>query len=73
MREVYHFINYQIQHIKQKKINNINNKTYFINILDGDQFYLNFNKYKYLMDKYPDISKYIFIGDMYTFQLKYNF
>lgn len=73
MREVYHFINYQIQHIKQKIIDRLINKIYFINILDGDQFYLHFDKFKYLMDKDPEIAKFIFIGDMYTFQLKYKF
>ena len=72
MREVYHFINYQIQYIENRLIKNLYNNTHFINILDGDQFFINSDKYYYLINKYPDISKYIFIGDMNKFQSQYK-
>jgi hypothetical protein len=66
LREVYHFIKYQITYlIKFNKIN-----IYFINILDGDTSYINMNKFKYLInkDEYKNIAKYIFIGSLYDFQ-----
>lgn len=68
MRETFHFIKEQYNYIQKNKLHNV----YFMNILDGDQNYINMDKYKYLNQYYKDIQKYIFIGDMYTFKKKYN-
>jgi hypothetical protein len=64
LREVYHFIKYQIKYLIKNNPNNI----YFINILDGDTSYRNMDKFMYLIKKYKHIKKYIFIGDLYKFQ-----
>lgn len=80
IREVYHFIECQFKYL----INNENENTYFINILDGDNSY----KYTYgnknkktgatifhLYDKYKDYSQIkdkIYIGDLYHFQKWYQ-
>ena len=66
LREVYHFIKYQIEYLIKFNTNNI----YFINILDGDTSYKNMDKFKYLTNKqkYKDIKKYIFIGSIHDFQ-----
>lgn len=67
LREVYHFIKYQLEYLLIFKINNV----YFINILDGNTCFNNNDKYKYLVNKqkYENIKKYIFIGDTYEFQI----
>ena len=41
-------------------------KTYFVNIMDGDEAYININKYKYLLDQdeYINIRKNIYVGDL---------
>ena len=66
LREVYHFIKYQLEFLIKNKVNN----TYFINILDGDTSYNSMNKYLYLINKdiYKKYIKYIFIGSLYDFQ-----
>lgn len=66
LREIYHFIKYQIIFLIKNKTNNI----YFINILDGDSCYNNINKFKYLINntKNKRVLKYIFIGSLYEFQ-----
>jgi hypothetical protein len=64
LREVYHFIEYQLDF-------RLSNKNYiFINILDGDNSYKNMNKYQYLLnkDKYKNVQKNIFIGDLHEYQ-----
>lgn len=69
LKEVYHFIGYQMEFLL--KFNNFNkNNIYFINILDGDTSFHNMNKFKYLInkEKYENISKYIFIGNLHDFQ-----
>ena len=66
LREVYHFIKYQMEYlIKNMKNNNIQ----FFNILDGDTCYKNINKFNYLLDKerYKNIKDGIFIGSLYDF------
>lgn len=70
LREVYHFIKYQMKYLLKYKSANI----YFINILDGNTSYNNIDKYKYLYDKpkYKNIIKYIFIGDLYSFRTYIN-
>ncbi len=69
LREVYHFIKYQIEYLLKYNKNNV----FFINILDGDTSYNNINKFYYLIknEKYKDITKYIFIGNLFEFQNKY--
>lgn len=66
LREVYHFINYQLKNLVKFNTTNI----YFINILDGDNCYNNINKFKYLIskEKYKNICKYVFLGCLYEFQ-----
>jgi len=66
LREVYHFIRYQLQLLLKGDIN-----MYFINILDGDNSYKSMNKFKYLQSKpeYAHIKKYVFIDDMQQFQV----
>ena len=60
LREVYHFIIYQINYLT---INNLNNNIYFNN----------YSKFIYLINKYDDnIKKFIFIGSLYEFQKYYN-
>jgi hypothetical protein len=77
LREVYHFIKYQIKYLIKNKCNNENNENllnlYFINILDGDTSWKHKDKFNYLLNKFNDntyinIKKYIFIGSMYEFQ-----
>lgn len=66
LREVYHFIKYQMKYLIKFKTNNI----YFINILDGNTCYNNMDKFNYLMNKkkYVNVIKYIFIGSLCDFQ-----
>jgi len=64
--QVYHFIKCQLEHLLIYKTQN----KYFMNILDGDTSYEFKTKFDYLKnnEKYKDIIKYIFIGDMFSFQ-----
>ena len=64
LREVYHFISYQLEHLL--KFNTTNK--YFINILDGDTCYNYMNIYLKNKNKYSKIIKYIFIGNMKEFE-----
>ena len=66
LREVYHFIKYQMEYLIKFNMNNI----YFINILDGDTSYNNINKFNFLKnkEKYKNIINYIFIGGLHDFQ-----
>lgn len=77
LREVYHFINYQMEYLI--KLNNIlltdftsvnAPNIYFINILDGNTCYNNMDKFNFLInkEKYKHIIEYIFIGSLYDFQ-----
>jgi hypothetical protein len=68
LREVYHFIKYQMEYLIKFNMNN----TYFINILDGDTSYNNMDKFKFLInkEKYKQVIKYVFIGSLYDFQKK---
>ena len=70
LREVYHFIRCQMEYLI--KFNTNTNKTYFINILDGDECFHAMNKFLYLFNKeiYTQIKKYVFIGSLYDFQKK---
>ena len=64
LREVYHLIKCQLEFLL---LNNFD--IYFINILDGDESFRNMHKFNYLLsqNKYNNIKKNIFIGDMYQF------
>jgi hypothetical protein len=66
LREVYHFIKYQLEYLIQFNTKNV----YFINILDGDTSFNSISKFKYLLnkEKYKKIIKYIFVDDLYFFQ-----
>lgn len=68
LREVYHFIKAQISYINKNRSTN----TYFINILDGDTCFSSMDKYLFLINRHPDIKKYIFIGSLHDFQ-KYKY
>ena len=71
LREVYHFIKYQLEYLlKQKK----NSNKYFINILDGNESYKRKHNFKYLtnLPKYKFICNRIFIGDIKSFNKWYN-
>jgi hypothetical protein len=63
LREVYHFINCQINNLQL----NSNKNVYFINILEGDEAYRHRDKFIYLLNK-SSFNKNIFIGDMNEFQ-----
>lgn len=65
LRNVYEFIRYQ------QKILAVNANILFINILDGDSCFDAMDKFQYLISNktYADIKKYIFIGNMYDFQI----
>lgn len=67
LREVYHFVNSQLEIIYLQNTNNI----YFVNILDGDTSHKNNNKFKYLLNKtsFENVKKYVFVGDMYEFHI----
>jgi hypothetical protein len=71
LREVYHFIQCQLEYILQ---NNSTNE-YFVNVLDGGTSHKNMDKFMYLLNKnrYINIVKYLFIGDLHDFQIKSNF
>lgn len=68
LREVYHFIKYQMEYLISLNIHNV----YFINILDGDTSYNNMDKFEYLIkkEKYKQVIIYVFIGSLYDFQKK---
>lgn len=61
LREVYWFIEGQLNIIKNINNNNI----YFVNILDGDEAYYVMNKFDYLLQlEHSKIKEYIYIGDL---------
>lgn len=63
LREVYHFINYQIQHTKK-----YNSNIQFINILDGDEAFRQRKKFQYLLAQSNHHEKNVFVGDMQQFK-----
>ncbi len=66
LREVYHFVKEQINYLK-----NYDNY-YFVNILDGDESARCFNKFCYLLDRFPDVKARCFVGDLYSFNKWYE-
>jgi hypothetical protein len=70
LREVYHFINYQLTFLIKNNTSNI----YFINILDGDTSFENNGKFNYLINKeeYNQVNKYVFVGSLAEFQRKFR-
>ena len=68
LREVYHFVYYQLEHIQNNytKKNNI----FFINILDGNFCNKYYKNFQYLSNKYDkNFFELIYIGDMYNFSI----
>ena len=65
LREVAHFIRAQLEY----NISHINNISYFINILDGDQSYKLSTQFYYILNKkkYKYVKNFVFIGDTYEF------
>ena len=70
LREVYHFIHAQLDHVLIYKTTNV----YFINILDGDTSYDAMKHFDYLLTQQPyeSIKKYVFVGDMEQFSHIWN-
>ena len=70
LREVYHFIKYQMEYLIKFNTSNI----YFINVLDGDTSYNNMDKFKFLIskEKYKQVIKYVFVGSLCNFQERKN-
>lgn len=68
LREVYSFVKCQLKLIKKYNPTNL----YFINILDGDEANRKKENYSYLLSKYKEYSKYVFVGDMKEFQDWFN-
>jgi hypothetical protein len=70
LKEVHHFIRYQLEYLAQKNKTN----TYFINILEGDESHRNVGKFNNIIkrEKYDNIEKYIFCGDMNEFYKWYK-
>ena len=75
IRETYHFMKYQMEHIKTYK-SDFPKEKYFINILDGNACNRSMKNFLYLMNKpeYKFQKPYVFVGDMKQFQhYWYNF
>jgi hypothetical protein len=72
MRNVYHFMNNQLDHLS--KYEYLNKKIYFINILDGNECYKHMDKFYFLLNKpeFKNVKKNIFVGDMNQFQDYWN-
>lgn len=70
LREVYHFIHTQLDHVLLYKPINV----YFINILDGDTSYNAMKHFNYMLAQQPyeAIKKYVFVGDMEQFSHVWN-
>ena len=70
LREVYHFIRYQLEYLIKYQTNNV----YFYNILDGETSYKNMIRFNYLinLEKYKSIKKHVYIGDLIGFSKIYN-
>ena len=68
LREVYHFIRSQLEHLLLFPESSIN--VYFINILDGDESAHYINKFHHLLskEKYSIIKDKVYVGDLYQFQ-----
>lgn len=69
IRETYHFMNYQMEHIKKYK-SEFPKEKYFINILEGNACHRSMKKFQYLLNKpeYRFQKPYVFVGDMKQFQ-----
>ena len=69
IRETYHFMKYQMEHIKRYK-SDFPTEKYFINILDGNACNRSMKNFYYLMNKPENKFQkpYIFVGDMKQFQ-----
>lgn len=66
LREVYWFIEGQLNVLLNQSRSIAPNTIYFANILDGDQASSVFDKFNYLLDlpTYSSIKEYIYVGDL---------
>ena len=66
LSEVSSFIINQLEYLLKHNTDD----TYFLNILDGDSSYSKMRQYHYILSKqkYIDVKKFMFVGDMYTFR-----
>lgn len=69
LRETYHFINAQLQHLLQSPDDN--KDKYFINILDGDGSHCHLSKFRFLLEKdmFQEVKSRVFVGDTHQFEL----
>lgn len=65
LREVAHFIKAQLEY----NLSHIDNLAYFVNILDGDQSFKLYKKYKIILnkEKYKYVKNFVYIGDTHGF------
>lgn len=72
MRNVYHFMNSQMQYLSNYY--NLNKNIYFMNVLDGDACYNHIDKFHFLINKpeFKSVKDNIFVGDMNQFQDYWN-
>ena len=65
LREVAHFIRAQLEY----NSSHIDNLAYFVNILDGDQSFKLYDKYKTILnkEKYKYVKNFVYIGDTHGF------
>jgi hypothetical protein len=66
LREVYWFIEGQLNVLLNQSRSRSTNTIYFANILDGDQAFSVFDKFNYLLDlpAYSSIKEFIYVGDL---------
>ena len=67
LREVCSFIENQLKYLLHSHTTHI----YFINVLDGDACNKSMKYFKYILDnpEFSEVKKYVFIGDMFEFNL----
>lgn len=65
--EAYKLLKCQLEYLNQNKALTT---TYFINILDGQESSIHINKFKFKLnnEKYKDIKKFVFVGDLLEFR-----
>lgn len=69
LREVYWFIEGQLNFLLERNLINTQNNIYFANILDGDESYRTNSKFDYLVNikKFESIKNKIYIGDLQNY------
>lgn len=65
MRETYHFINAQLNHLLRYPYD----PTYFVNVLDGNASHQSMQHFQYLLhnSQYDDVRHHIYVGDTHSF------